>query len=326
MRVCAAFALLGLAAGCGTTRSSDTLRTATEQLLLSNAIDQAVARIDFRVLAGKSVYFDDQYLEGVVDRNYVVSTIRQHLLASGAFLRHTREEADYIVEARAGAVGTDRNELLFGVPAVNIPSVPGAPVGVPSSIPEIALAKKTDQRAVAKIVVFAYNRKTGRPLWQSGINPTFSTAEDTWFFGAGPFQRGSIHDGTKFAGADIDAFIAGNSDSENKGSTRVPLTAEMRFPQPNDTPQASAGNRGAMLRLPPLDSEGRGLVFDPLDTRLRQARRDTPSAGQANGATGFGPLGDDSNASKPKRRRGILNMPSVRKLFGRGDEPDEAAR
>jgi hypothetical protein len=59
--------------GCGTTRMSDTQRTATEQLLISNAVDQAVSQIDFRPLAGKRVYFDAQYLDGTVDKGYVVS-------------------------------------------------------------------------------------------------------------------------------------------------------------------------------------------------------------------------------------------------------------
>src|SRR5205823_12442541 len=75
------------AAGCGTTRVSDTQRTATEQLLVSNAVDQAVSQLDFRILAGKPVYFDPQYLAGSIDRGYVVSSLRQHLLASGCILQ-----------------------------------------------------------------------------------------------------------------------------------------------------------------------------------------------------------------------------------------------
>ena len=33
--------------GCGTTRSSDTLRTATEQLLISDAVDRAIQSVNF---------------------------------------------------------------------------------------------------------------------------------------------------------------------------------------------------------------------------------------------------------------------------------------
>jgi hypothetical protein len=64
----ALLAALG-AVGCGTTRVTDTQRTATEQLLVSNAIDQAVSQLDFRILAGKPIYFDAQYLTSSVDRS-----------------------------------------------------------------------------------------------------------------------------------------------------------------------------------------------------------------------------------------------------------------
>ena len=36
--------VLGVAAGCGTTRVTNTQRTATEQLLISNSIDQSVSQ------------------------------------------------------------------------------------------------------------------------------------------------------------------------------------------------------------------------------------------------------------------------------------------
>ncbi len=178
-------------AGCGTTRSSDSLRTATEQLLISDAVDRAVQAIDFHPLRGQSVYLDDSKLQDVVDKNYLVSTLRQHLLASGCTLKDSRHDADFIVEARAGAVGTDRNDLLFGIPATNVPQIVSMP-GVPTAIPEVPLAKRRDQRGVAKISMFAYHRESGRPVWQSGLASSESSSNDVWLFGAGPFQYGSI--------------------------------------------------------------------------------------------------------------------------------------
>lgn len=186
-------------AGCGTTRSTDTIRTATEQMLISDAVDRAVQTINFESLRGQTVYLDDQRLAEVVDRNYLVSTLRQHLLASGCMLRDEREDADFIVEARAGVVGTDRSDLLFGVPSMNVPQImPLQPV--PAAIPEIPFAKRRDQRAVAKVAVFAYHRESGVPVWQSGLAHQESSANDVWILGAGPFQRGTIYDGTEFAG------------------------------------------------------------------------------------------------------------------------------
>jgi hypothetical protein len=185
-----ALSLLALA-GCGTTRSSDSLRTATEQLLISDAIDRAVQTVDFGPLSGQTVYLDDSKLEEVVDKNYLVSTLRQHLLASGCTLKNNRNDADFIVEARAGAVGTDRNDLLFGIPATNVPQL--VPLqGVPTAIPEVPLAKRQDQRGIAKISMFAYHRESGRPVWQSGLASRQSSSNDVWLFGAGPFQYGSV--------------------------------------------------------------------------------------------------------------------------------------
>ena len=187
--------VLPVLAGCGTTRSTDTMRTATEQLLISDAIDRAVQEVDFRPLSGQTVYLDSSMLEDVTDRNYLVSTVRQHLLASGCTLRNERDEADFIVEARAGAVGTDRNDLLFGIPATNVPQI--LPLqGMPAAIPEVPLAKRRDQRGIAKISMFAYHRESGQPVWQSGLAVRESSSNDVWVFGAGPFEHGTLHKST----------------------------------------------------------------------------------------------------------------------------------
>ena len=51
-RACALALTLATAGGCGTVKTSGTTRTATEQLLLTNAWDSAVQKVDFRPLAG----------------------------------------------------------------------------------------------------------------------------------------------------------------------------------------------------------------------------------------------------------------------------------
>jgi hypothetical protein len=199
LRQLLAVAATAILAGCGSTRTSNTMRTATEQLLISDAIDRTVDGIDFTPLAGQTVYFDDARLTDVVDKGYLVSSLRQHMLASGCVLKERREDAAFVVETRAGAVGTDNHDLLFGVPAIQLPQVPVASA-MPAAIPEIPFAKRRDQRGVAKVAVFAYRRSTGEPVWQSGIVINKSTANDIWVFGAGPFQRGTIYDNPQFAG------------------------------------------------------------------------------------------------------------------------------
>ncbi len=190
--------------GCGTTKRTDTARTATEQLLLSDAIDRSVSRIDFGLLSGRDVFLDTTYLGSAVDKDYIVSTLRQHMLSCGCTLRDKKDDAQFVVEVRAGVVGTDRHDLLFGTPATTVSLGALSPLpGTPTMFPEIALAKRTDQMGVAKIGVFAYERATGTPVWQSGSDIVASKARDLWVFGTGPFQRGNIYGGTKFAGDDL---------------------------------------------------------------------------------------------------------------------------
>jgi hypothetical protein len=214
-----ALGLVGLIllCGCGMTRMTDTQRTATEQLLISNAIDQAVSDIDFSPLAGKAVYLDTQYLAGTVDKGYVVSSLRQCLLANRCVLREEPAEASYIVEARAGCIGTDRHGLLVGIPQMSVPAlVPGQP----SQIPEIPVAKRTDEQGCAKLALFAYNRLTGKRIWQSGVIEATSDARDMWVLGLGPFRKGTILQGTELAGEELpNPLGADHAGSFGPGST-----------------------------------------------------------------------------------------------------------
>lgn len=191
-------------AGCGTTQS----RSATEQLLTSDAVDRSIARIDFRSLSGQKVFLDVEYLKnvkgiGTVNSEYVISSLRQQLLAAGCLLQESKPLADFVVEARVGALGLDGHEVIYGIPAnngLNLASnlVPAAPT-LPT-IPELALAKKNDQMAAAKIGVFAYHRVTREVVWQSGISESLSASRDNWVMGAGPFQTGTIYKEPRFAG------------------------------------------------------------------------------------------------------------------------------
>ena len=198
-------ALVGMIPGCGTTIS----RNATDQLTASDAVDRAIASIDFSPLAGQKVFLDDSYIVPVktvdyVNKEYIVSTIRQQIVGSGCFLQEKKEDADIILEARVGTMGADGHEIIYGIPPNNLSSVassmiPAAPA-LPA-IPEMAFMKKNSHSASSKIGVFAYNRETREAVWQSGLAKSESTARNMWVFGAGPFQRGEIYNGTKFAGS-----------------------------------------------------------------------------------------------------------------------------
>ncbi len=263
--------LMFLVCGCGTTRTSNTQRTATEQLLISDAIDRAVQEIDFSKLAGQSVFFDDRHLYKAVDDGYLISSLRQHLLASGCILKDNRDQAAYIIEPRAGAIGTDNDELLFGVPATNVPQLTLLS-GLPSALPEIPIIKRHHQRGVAKIAVFAYRRETGEPAWQSGIATNESTANDVWFFGAGPFKKGTIHKGTSYADPkhylpDIGLASEVTQQVVDIGQEAVfthrplPKLPINRIPYLAKTPQPPAPDRPP-IQPPPAKKEG-PAIFPP---------------------------------------------------------------
>lgn len=193
--VAAIIVALATAGGCGVTRTSDSKRTATEQLMTSSAIERAVARIDCRPLAGRRVFLDASFMDDVGDGKYLVSTLRHQLLAGGCLLADKAENADVIVEARAGAIGTDRSDLVLGVPGTTV-SIKGNEI----TTPDVSIAKRSEQRGVAKVSLHAYERESGRAVWQSGMENMASHVRDRWLFGAGPFQDGEIHDAPEFAG------------------------------------------------------------------------------------------------------------------------------
>jgi hypothetical protein len=201
--------------GCGTTK----MHEATQQLMASDAVDTAIARIDFTPLRGQKVFFDTDYIKnykgiGFVNAEYVISSLRQQMLAAGVLLQKTADQADYIIEGRVGVLGTDDHEVSFGLPSTaavsNASNAISSAAGMPSvpSLPELSVARRRDQVAAAKIGVFAYERATGERVWQSGLSVARSTAKDMWVFGIGPFQRGTIYDDRlRFAGAPMDVKV-----------------------------------------------------------------------------------------------------------------------
>lgn len=208
--------LVGGFSGCGATREQQ----ATEQLVLSSAVDRSVSTIDFRPLSARKVYLDTSYLRsvkgsGFVNADYVISSLRQQIVAAGCLLQDSSKEAEIIIEARLGTLGSDDHRVTYGIPESNMLQsaaslIPSAPV-VPS-IPEIAFARREAREAAAKIAVFAYDRESRQAVWQSGLSESTATARDTYVLGVGPFQGGSIRERTRLVGSELLDF---GTDGEN---------------------------------------------------------------------------------------------------------------
>jgi hypothetical protein len=243
-----------LSAGCGTTRE----HKATEQLLLSDAVDRSVSTIDFRPLSGEKVFLDTSYLrstksDSFVNADYVTSSLRQQIMAAGCLMQESSNEADVVIEARIGTLGSDDHRVTFGVPENNAIGsaasfIPGAPTV--AQIPEIAVARRDAREGAAKIAAFAYDRVTREAIWQSGISQSRSTARDTWVMGVGPFQAGSIRNETRLAGSKLVKFGRKVTGSPPKSFERPPVdyTAETRF------------DGGYPVLASPHTGNGRGMI------------------------------------------------------------------
>lgn len=224
MVLCLCLLALAIVPGCGTVKTSGTARTGTEQLLLTNAWDTALAKVDFRPLTGVPVYLDTTNVTAV-DQGWAVSSLRQALLTQGVLLRTKPEQAQWVVEARVGAFGTDSYNFLVGIPSTTVPAtLPGIPMG---TIPEMSLLKKSHQEGVAKLALFAYDRASGQLVWTSGTSLATSSAKDLYVGGVGPIQGGTIRGGTKFIGTKIpvpsEALGSGSSASKQKGEPAIPF-------------------------------------------------------------------------------------------------------
>ena len=183
-----------------------------DQLLVSDAVDQAVAKIDFTPLRDQSVYLNTEFIKadknaGIVSSEYVISALRHRIITSGCHLKDKKEDAEIVLEPRVGTLGSDEYNIVYGLPrseaASSIASIAAGSTATLPNLPELALSKSEYRQGVAKINIYAYRRIDQSAVWQSGVAKSSATSRDTWIMGAGPFQRGSVYDGTRFAGSRV---------------------------------------------------------------------------------------------------------------------------
>jgi len=162
--------LAAIACGCKTVREATPKTTATEELLMSTAVSNALDGQRFTWLAGKKTFVEDKYFEGE-DKGDAVGAIRELLSASGALLVPKQEQAEVVVEIRAPVLSMDNSHLLVGLPAMGLP----VPVtGIPVQTPELALFQYKWSDALAKFALFAYERTSGR--YMRSVNPFSGSA------------------------------------------------------------------------------------------------------------------------------------------------------
>lgn len=178
-----AVAVAATLAGCTSTKTTHTARTAREQLLVSNAIDQSLAKIDFSALQGSKVFVDDKYLD-CVDKGYLIGSLRHRAMTNGALVVAKAEDADVVLELRSGAIGTDSADSFIGTPEIALPGM--------LTVPEMRLITRNKQSALAKIGLVAYDAKTHELLGAGGVSSSMSRDNNWFVMGVGPYQQGEV--------------------------------------------------------------------------------------------------------------------------------------
>lgn len=152
-----ALALSLMLSGCATMRDTYPARSATEQLMISEAAEDAAGKLTIHIPNNRKCFLDTTNFEGV-DAKYAVSAIRQKLMEQGIALMETRNDADTIIEIRAGALSIDSKGKSLVIPAVPLGQIIG---NIPIPLSYNQWSKKLDE-GVAKISAFAYDKKSGR--------------------------------------------------------------------------------------------------------------------------------------------------------------------
>ncbi len=157
--------LLPSVIGCATSARITPPRSAWEQILSTEAIDRAMAQIEWPDLRGKTVLVSlgapDEGATSPSDREYLKRNVQVALADRGALVVSELDQAELVLTVLVGAIGLDISGRFFGVL--------GTSGGfIPITIPELALFKRTRLEGFAKTEIALIDHKTGGVIHRSG--------------------------------------------------------------------------------------------------------------------------------------------------------------
>ena len=159
--------LLLVASGCiGNVRKTTSETTATQQLLMTTAVDRALAQFSEqaeRVLGGKKVNIDVEHVEEE-KKPYATSALRNLITSKRATVAGPEEKGDVTLEVRSGAVGIMDHDFGFGLPSLPLP-IPNTTLS--SIIPSLYLFRRDKQEGWAKFNLWVLDNGTGEYIAQS---------------------------------------------------------------------------------------------------------------------------------------------------------------
>ena len=149
-RATLAVAISAMLAGCSSRVLTNTPRSAIEQMLLSGAVDKALAKFEHPGMAGRKVFVDFANLKAY-DAEYIKVATRARFCELGAVLAEKPDDADLVAEVASGALGMEYKSSVVGLPALPVPNSP-----VP--FPEAAAYRSTEQTGIIKLFIFLHEK------------------------------------------------------------------------------------------------------------------------------------------------------------------------
>ncbi len=223
-----------LPAGCASTSTSNTARTAKEQMLISDAVERSLSKVDFRPVAGQNVFVEEKYLD-CVDKPFVVGSVRHQVMRFGGRLVDAADGADVVIELRSGGVGTDTSESFLGTPEIALPGM--------LTIPEIHLAERKSQKAYARIGMVMYDARSRAVLGEGGVAAAESDDHNWFVFGIGPVQSGSLEESIRAAQRPAPGMKFRKMPTvvafQSRPSLETPASSDVRFASRSETEEPS---------------------------------------------------------------------------------------
>jgi hypothetical protein len=162
--------LVLLMSGCAFSRPpSQTVRTATEQLLLSQAIERSLPDVSLPLPDGSTVMIETvgfavpptAFMPS--DLNYARDTVAGRLGRLGYRIHPKDEEPKYLVRVLVQSLGTVQGETFWGMPSVAVLAI---------ALPELTLYKEQRQSGYVRYSFDIYEAATGRFIrstpWYTG--------------------------------------------------------------------------------------------------------------------------------------------------------------
>lgn len=176
--LCLGVALVGLLSACSTTQKiTNSLRTATEQLLISEAAMRSLPKQSASSLPipqGATVKLD---ISGIsADKDILRGIIAGWLGQQGYTVQEGPENANYRINVVVNSLGTELGNTFFGIPPVQGSLIP-------ISLPELALYKAEYQTGYASYHFDIFELPSGRFVGSSSplLADTFYNAYTVLF-------------------------------------------------------------------------------------------------------------------------------------------------